>query len=116
MRMICRVAAEFTTPTGEKVFEVKPWDRLVILDAPDSVRDTLLFKWLMNDGKIDLVETAADQKKLENDPIQGAAPDGSRKRQKRGSKAAKEKDEAEPTEITEEPTEAKSEPETGDAL
>ena len=115
MRMICRVAAEFTTPKGELVFAVKPWDRLVILDAPDAIKDTLMYKWLMNDGSIDVVDSPAVQKKLENDPVQDAGADG-RKARKRASKASKENHDAEVTDNSEEATEANTEPETGDAL
>ena len=82
MRMICRVAAEFTAPTGELIFEVKPWDRLVILDAPEAIKETLMFRMLVADGAIDVIEKAAEQKKLENDPVQGALADGTKRRRK----------------------------------
>ena len=115
MRMICRVAAEFTAKNGELIFKVNPWDRLVILDAPEAIKDTLMFHGLLADGAIDVVEKTDDQKKLENDPVQGALADGSKRRKKASSKASNSGAEKEPTDATEEPADAKSGPETGDA-
>lgn len=113
MRLICRVAAEFTAPDGTKVFEVGAADRLLILEAPEEIKNTLMFKWLCADGSIDFVDKPADQKKLENDPVQGAAADGTKKRRKSASKASQAKNEEVVDNNPEEAPEAEKVPEEG---
>ena len=115
MRMICRVAAEFRAPNRELIFEVKPWDRLVILDVPDKIKETLMFRMLLADGAIDVIEKAADQKKLENNPVQGVFADGSKRRKKAASKGSGAEVEKDSAVDVKEPTDAKMAPETGDA-
>jgi len=66
MTIICHVAADFVNSDGEK-FSVTAKDRNLIKDAPEWIKDTLLFKWLVGDGSIKFV-TKSNKIEAENDP------------------------------------------------
>ena len=86
MKMLSRVCADFQDVKGNVIFRIRPADRLrYIDDAPDAIRDDLLFKMLVAEGSIEVVESAAQRKALEQDPTAGALADG--------RKASKVKDE-----------------------
>ena len=67
MTIICHVAADFVNSDGDK-FSITGKDRNLIKDAPEWIKDTLLFKWLANDGSIKFV-TKTNQIQAENDPL-----------------------------------------------
>ena len=72
MKMLSRVCAEFRNKKGEVVYRVTPMDRLrYIDDAPDAIREDPLFAMLVNDGSIEVVDTPAQRKAMEQDPTAG---------------------------------------------
>jgi hypothetical protein len=73
--MICYVAADFYSGNGEK-FRITPANIGVFVEAPEWVKDTLLFKLLVKDGSVRVAEGKAEQKALENDPMKEIAADG----------------------------------------
>lgn len=81
-RAIFKVCAEFRTPDGK--VNVRPEDRLVLKDWPDAIKKDPLFPLLINDGSVELVQTKADAKRLENDPDANMTAEGkTRKRKKK---------------------------------
>ena len=59
------------------IYRIGPMDRLVYKeDAPEAIQEDLLFKALLADGSIDVIETAAQKKAAEQDPTAGALADG----------------------------------------
>ena len=77
MRVLFKCAARFFHPADNKVvYDITSRDLLVLRDAPDWIADTILFNWMLKDGSIEVVNLTASQKKLENDPVQGAHADG----------------------------------------
>lgn len=73
--MICYVAADFSSGTGE-IFKVTPRMIGVFVEAPSWIKKTLLFKWLVNDGSIKVAEETISKKQGENDPMQGVSASG----------------------------------------
>ena len=76
MRIVSRVAAAFCRPDRSIIFEVRPSDILVILEAPDEIREDPLFPLMVNEGSLQIITSAAVQQELEADPVQGTGPDG----------------------------------------
>ena len=76
MRIVSRVAAAFCRPDRSIIFEVRPADILVILDAPDEIRQDPLFTLMVNEGSLEVISGVDVQKKLEADPVQGANAEG----------------------------------------
>ncbi len=72
MLIVPRVCAEFHSPT----VTVHPHMLGAVVEAPESIRQDLLFQMLVNDGSLKAVENAADQKAMENDPMAGVSADG----------------------------------------
>ena len=68
MLILSRVCAEFHNAKGEVVFAVTPAIRNLFVEAPDSIREDLLFRLLVNDGSLEATVPEARQKMLENDP------------------------------------------------
>ena len=73
--MICYVAADFVGP-GRELYRVTAKDLGVFVEAPAWIRDTLLYKWLVNDGSIKVAADKPEAKKLENDPADGITAEG----------------------------------------
>ena len=90
--IICTVCADFFSPKGD-IFRVLPIDRGVIKEAPAWIQETTLFKLLQKDGSISFVNHK-NQKKLENDPLEGIGADG---------KAEKAEETKEPVKVEVEP-------------
>ena len=79
MKLLSRVCAEFTDGKGNVIYRITPADRLAYKnDAPEAIRGDLLFRMLVEDGSIEVIETVEQQKKLESDPNAGAMADGRR--------------------------------------
>ena len=95
MTIICMVAADFVNRDGE-VFSVTGKELGVIKDAPDWIKDTLIFKMLVKDGSLKFV-TKENRIEAENDPLAGINAEG---------KAVKEEKPVEET-VAEEPVEVK---------
>ena len=72
--MICYVAALFTQ--GELKFEITAGMRGTFIEAPEWIKDTLLFKWLLSDGSIKVAEEQISKKQGENDPMKGMSAEG----------------------------------------
>lgn len=76
--MLCYVAATFKAPDGT-LFSIKPADLGTFVYAPEWIKETLLFKGLLKDGSIQISQTASEQKKLENNPLEGISAEGKSK-------------------------------------
>lgn len=75
MTIICSVATEFVSPTGER-YKIEKRDlNLILPNAPEWIKDTYMFKLLEKDGSIKFV-TSSNKKQLENDPTADLAADG----------------------------------------
>ena len=73
--MICYVAADFGPYKGE-IFRVTPDKLGIFIQAPAWIKETLMFKWLLQDGSIKIGLDKEEQKKLENDPMEGISSEG----------------------------------------
>ena len=77
MKILSRVCADFHDQKGNVIYRIRPADRLAYKDdAPEAIRDDLLFKMLVDDGSIEVVETVAQKKAIEQDPTAGMTADG----------------------------------------
>ena len=76
MFMMSRVCAEFHDHLGNVIHRITPANRLLFHDAPDEIRDDLLFRLLLQDGSIQATESDAEIRALENEPMAGAFADG----------------------------------------
>lgn len=74
MTIICSVAAEFENSEGGK-YSVTSKECGVIKEAPEWIKDTLLFHWLVKDGSIKFV-TKSNRITAENDPMAGLNAEG----------------------------------------
>ena len=103
MKILSRVCAEFKDKKGNVIYRIGPADRLVYKDdAPDAIKDDLLFGALVAEGSIDVIETAAEKKAAEQDPTAGSLADGKKiakaKTDKADVKAEEKPAETKPTE------------------
>ena len=76
MLIISRVCAEFKNKAGETVYRVKPGDLGLIREAPEAIREDVLFGLLVADGSLEAVESVSRKKVLENDPMLGTDAEG----------------------------------------
>ena len=76
MLIISRVCAEFKNHAGEVVYRVSPGDLGLIREAPEAIREDVLFNLLVSDGSLEAVESVNRRKVLENDPMLGTDADG----------------------------------------
>ena len=76
MLIVSRVCAEFCDEKGTSIFSVQPNMRGILTEAPDAIRDTLLFRMLVSEGSLKAVEDIVDRKRLENDPMRGVDAEG----------------------------------------
>ena len=88
MLIVSRVCAEFHDDEGNILFTVQPNMRGQMTEAPDAIRNTLLFQLLVNEGSLKAVEDVADRKRLENEPMQGVDAEGKSKTDAAIAKAA----------------------------
>ena len=68
MLILSRVCAEFHDRAGAVLFAIRPSDRLLFVEAPESIHQDPLFDMLLRDGSIQMPETGKERAKLENDP------------------------------------------------
>ena len=73
--MVCYVCADFVGKSGE-FFSVKSKDLGTFVQAPAWIKETIMFKWLLADGSIKIGLEKAEQKKLENNPMEGITAEG----------------------------------------
>ena len=76
--MICHVAVDFVGP-GNLLFRITPNGENKIhtfVQAPEWIKDTLIFKLLRKDGSIVIAQKQEDVKALENNPVDGIGADG----------------------------------------
>lgn len=73
--MICYVAADFGPYKGE-LFRVTPDKLGIFIQAPTWIKETLIYKLLLQDGSIKIGLDKTEQKKLENDPMEGISSEG----------------------------------------
>ncbi len=76
MLIIPYVCAEFHDFSGNPVFRITPAMRGTMVEAPEAIKQDVLFDMLVNDGSIKVPETAAQKKALENDPMVGVTAEG----------------------------------------
>lgn len=74
MLIICSVAVDFVRSDGEK-YSVTGKELGIIKDAPEWIKDTLMFKWLDKDGSIKFV-TQNNRIQAENAPFEGINAEG----------------------------------------
>ena len=77
--MICHVAATFKSLDGKATFKVEANKLGDFVMAPECIKETLLFKGLVKDGSITVAKNDAEQKKLENEPMDGISAEGKSK-------------------------------------
>lgn len=73
--MVCYVCADFVSKTGE-IFQITPENLGLFIKAPVWIKKTIMYDWLVNDGSIKTALDAKEQKKLENDPMEGITAEG----------------------------------------
>ena len=77
MKILSRVCAEFKNKQGEVIYRIGPADRLVYKkDAPEAIKEDLLFGALVAEGSLEVIETVAQKKAMELDPTAGTTADG----------------------------------------
>ena len=84
LRIMSRVCVEFHDKTGRTVFSVGPAGRMVLLDAPEAIREDPLFSLLIAEGSLEDVHSATRQKELEADPVGDTDASGKRRTVKSG--------------------------------
>ena len=96
MLILSRVCAEFHNAKGEVVFAVTPATRNLFVEAPDSIREDILFRLLINDGSLEAAVPEARRKMLEQEPTAGTdasgkavKPEPAEKAEEKPEKAAK---------------------------
>ena len=88
MYLISHVCAEFHDRKGNLVYRMTPDMRNTIQDAPEAIREDLLFALLVQDGSIVVPENERERKRLEEDPLLGIGADGKAVRLQVGEAAA----------------------------
>ena len=76
MLIIPYVCAEFHDKAGSVLYRITPAMRGRIEEAPESIKQDILFNMLVADGSIKVPETAAQKKTLEQDPMVGVTAEG----------------------------------------
>ena len=69
MLILSRVCAEFHDEKGNVLFSITPASRHGFLEAPESIRRDPLLARLVNDGSLEVADTAVRRKMLEQDPV-----------------------------------------------
>lgn len=68
MLILSRVCCEFRDKSGSRLFAVTPETRLTFQEAPEAIKADPLFRMLLDDRSIEVADTPAKKKQLENDP------------------------------------------------
>ena len=117
MLLISHVAAEFRDRNGNTLYTIHGSQRNTFLAVPETIRQDPLFDLLLQDGSIEIPETALKTAALENDPTEGITPDGRKEKppvkEPKPAKSKKSKSKSDPTETKNTP--ADPEPSKGTA-
>ena len=70
MKIFSRVCAEFHDADGNILFAITPATRLGFVEAPESIKQDLLFTLLVREGSLEVVDRDKNVA-LENDPMAG---------------------------------------------
>ena len=100
--MVCYACADFVGKNGD-VFSVTPKQLGIFIEAPEWIKGTNIFKWMVSDGTIKMALKDGEKKKLENDPMEGISAEGKAKEITEAAEKAMTEEAAE--EATEEATE-----------
>ena len=73
--IICYACANFGPVNGEW-FRITPEMLGQFVEAPEWITETLLFRWMLNDGTVKVAEKHISKEQGENDPYKGVAADG----------------------------------------
>lgn len=76
MIIIPYVCAEFHDRSGTVIHRITPAMRGTLVEAPESIKQDILFSMLVKDGSIKTPETSAQKKTLEKDPMVGVTAEG----------------------------------------
>ena len=77
MTILSRARAEFRNAKGEVIFRIGRDDILKVLTGvPEAIQEDPMFKWMIQDGTLDVVDNVTQRKKLELDPTAGTTADG----------------------------------------
>ncbi len=108
MLIIPYVCAEFRDRNGNTLFRITPGMLKGMQEAPDSIKQDLLFDLLVADGSIRTPETAAQRKLLEQDPMTGMAATGKTEEAEAAKPAKTTKTARDETRAEEKPAEVKA--------
>lgn len=72
--IICYVCADFVL-NGNR-FSVKPGQLGTFIEAPEWIKNTLMFKLLVKDGSLKVSNEHISKKQGENDPMKGMSAEG----------------------------------------
>lgn len=75
--IICYVCADFVL-NGNR-FSVKPNQLGAFIEAPEWIKNTIMFKLLVKDGSLKVSNEHISKKQGENDPMQGMSAEGKKK-------------------------------------
>ena len=70
MKIFSRVCAEFHDAKGNVLFAITPATRLSFVDAPESIKQDLLFDLLVREGSLEVTKEGKNVA-LENEPMAG---------------------------------------------
>ena len=76
MLLIPYVCAEFRDRSGNPVYRITPEMRGCLTEAPEAIKQDLLFDMLVADGSIKVPESESQKRVLEADPMVGVTADG----------------------------------------
>ena len=76
MLIIPYVCAEFHDRSGTVIHRITPAMRGTMVEAPEAIRQDILFNLLVKDGSIKTPETPGQKKVLEKDPMVGVTAEG----------------------------------------
>ena len=77
MLIVPYACAEFHDKSGAVIHTIRPADLRLVSEAPEAIRQDPLFDMMVRDGSLQVPETKAEVKKLENDPVQKAPGEAS---------------------------------------
>ncbi len=76
MLLIPYVCAEFRDRSGNPVYRITPEMRGCLTEAPEAIKQDLLFDMLVADGSIKVPESESQKRVLEADPMAGVNAEG----------------------------------------
>ncbi len=76
MLIIPYVCAEFHDKAGSVLYRITPAMRGRIEEAPESIKQDILFNMLVADGSIKVPQNESQKKVLEQDPLVGVTAEG----------------------------------------